>query len=336
MDLKKYVYILQKRMDMVLASFLVITFVIIFVTFVQRPVYEASVKLLIESKIGASSLLSNLSAGSDLSALSHTSSPLNTQMEIIRTEPIMRQVIETLGLKDKKGFPLKASALKRRISVSALGLTDIVLISAQSGDPMQASNIANSIADVFVKESQDVNQREAGAARQFIEKQIKDLELELSGVDMGGEKGVNILQNKRLASVAEKTYLMLLEKLEEARIAEAIRVGYARIIEPANVPRSPVRPRRVFNIFFGAIFGMFFGVMLAFVYEYFDDSIKNEEDVKELLGLPVLGVIPHFDEQNKTSRHGSHAGLNRFIPAKPREYYKALVKKLRAALEGKK
>ena len=64
----------------------------------------------------------------------------------------------------------------------------------------------------------------------------------------------------------------------------------------------------------GAFFGIFFGVGLTILFEYLDDSIRSAEDVKTLLNLPVLGMIPHFGEEETTHRSGSRGNWWADIP----------------------
>jgi uncharacterized protein involved in exopolysaccharide biosynthesis len=314
MELNDYLAITFKRRWIIIECFLIMTITVIIGSFIQRPIYESSVKILIEQKVGNSSLLSGLAAGDALSAISRTGSPLETQMEIIKTDPILNAVIERMNLTDKKGMPLKAAALRGQIDVSALRMTDIIQVQVQSTDPNGSAAIANTLGDVFVESSQQSNQREAGMARKFIEEQLMEVKKELSGAEVGPGKGVNILQSKRLATVSENTYIMLLQKLEDARIAEAVKIGYARIIEPATTPISPVKPKKARNAMTGAFFGIIMGTTLAFLFEYLDDSIKSAEDVKNLLDLPVLGMIPHFVEEETTRRSGSRGNWWADIP----------------------
>jgi capsular polysaccharide biosynthesis protein len=42
----------------------------------------------------------------------------------------------------------------------------------------------------------------------------------------------------------------------------------------------------------GAILGLVIGVLLAFVLEYLDDTLKNSADVERFVGLTTLGAIP--------------------------------------------
>jgi len=314
MDLNDHLAIIFKRRWIIIECFLIITITVIIGSFIQRPIYESSVKILIEQKAGNSSLLSGLAAGDALTALSRTGSPLETQMEIIKTDPILNTVIQRMNLTDIKGRPINAATLRGQIDIAALRMTDIIQANVQSTDPNRSAAIANALGDVFVEASQQSNQREAEMARKFIEEQLIEVKKELSGAEVGPGKGVNILQSKRMATVSENTYIMLLQKLEDARIAEAVKIGYARIIEPATPPTSPVKPKKARNAMMGAFFGIFFGVGLTILFEYLDDSIRSAEDVKTLLNLPVLGMIPHFGEEETTHRSGSRGNWWADIP----------------------
>lgn len=65
-------------------------------------------------------------------------------------------------------------------------------------------------------------------------------------------------------------------------------VIYAEPVE-ATAPSSP---NYKLNLIVGAVAGVLFGIVVAFIYNYFDTSVKTLEDAERSLGLPVLGVIP--------------------------------------------
>lgn len=65
-------------------------------------------------------------------------------------------------------------------------------------------------------------------------------------------------------------------------------VVYAEPVE-ATAPSSP---KYKLNLIVGAVAGVIFGIVVAFIYNYFDTSVKTLEDAERSLGLPVLGVIP--------------------------------------------
>jgi succinoglycan biosynthesis transport protein ExoP len=91
---------------------------------------------------------------------------------------------------------------------------------------------------------------------------------------------------------AEKTYLMLLDKLQDLRIREKANRSFTRIVESAGVPLAPMRPRRTVNLLLSCMAGLFFGICMAFLQEFLDDRINSPEDADRLIGLPGLAYIP--------------------------------------------
>lgn len=86
------------------------------------------------------------------------------------------------------------------------------------------------------------------------------------------------------------------DKLENDYIADKMRMMAPRssmeIYTRPVVATAPSKPNYKLNLIVGAVAGAVFGVVVAFIYNYFDTSIKTLEDAERSLGLPVLGVIP--------------------------------------------
>jgi uncharacterized protein involved in exopolysaccharide biosynthesis len=95
--------------------------------------------------------------------------------------------------------------------------------------------------------------------------------------------------------VLEEGYQNLLRDIEQARLAEAMdtyQLANIEIIDRAEAPKNPVSPDIFFNTLMGATVGILLGFGLAFVFYYFDHTVKSVEDVEQYLQLPVLGTIP--------------------------------------------
>jgi len=105
------------------------------------------------------------------------------------------------------------------------------------------------------------------------------------------EKSLILARLQRETAVNNNIYMMLREKYEENRIAEAGQIGSVRIVDRARPPKYPVSPKKRMNILLGIMIGLGLGVGLTFIREYLDTSLKSIEDV-ERLGFPVLGSIP--------------------------------------------
>jgi tyrosine-protein kinase Etk/Wzc len=105
----------------------------------------------------------------------------------------------------------------------------------------------------------------------------------------------------RLSKVNADIYTFLLQKHEEARIAKASTISNINVVDPAISPDTPVKPQKKKNLLLGLLVGLMLGVGLAFFQEYLDDTIKDAEEAKRLLALPLLAVIPKIHRKEKGS-----------------------------------
>lgn len=109
-----------------------------------------------------------------------------------------------------------------------------------------------------------------------------------------------LLELERNLKVKENLYTLLLEKLEETRIAEAGVVGTATLVDSAIVPEKPVKPNKKLTLAIGGVLGIFLGILLVFLFESADKSIKDEEELKRIAkGRVILGRIPRFETNEK-------------------------------------
>jgi capsular exopolysaccharide synthesis family protein len=106
------------------------------------------------------------------------------------------------------------------------------------------------------------------------------------------EKELVYTQLVRDAQTNSRLYDLVLKRLKETDISRLLQDNNIRILDYALVPDDPVMPKVPLNLLIGALLGLVLGVGLAFMAEVLDSTIKTQEDVEGLLGLPFLGVIP--------------------------------------------
>jgi capsular exopolysaccharide synthesis family protein len=87
-------------------------------------------------------------------------------------------------------------------------------------------------------------------------------------------------------------YENLLKRLKETSVASELGTTNVRILDRAEVPRSPARPRPVQYILLSLVVGAFMGCGLAFFFEYMDNTIKTPDDIQKYVGSPCLALIP--------------------------------------------
>jgi len=140
----------------------------------------------------------------------------------------------------------------------------------------------------------------AGAAqRTALKKVIDEGEAALAKLPSKEQGMARVLRD---AMVAQEIYSMLAKRFEEARISEVMQPTDAQVVNPAVAPDQRIRPRRSLNVAIAAILGLFCGLGVAFFLEYMNRTIRTAEDVKEYLGLPVLGAIPNFNAELSATR----------------------------------
>lgn len=73
--------------------------------------------------------------------------------------------------------------------------------------------------------------------------------------------------------------------------------GNIQIIDTAQVPEGPVKPKPMLNIAIAFVLGIMISLGIIFIMEYMDTTIKTEDDIEKILNVPVIGLIPkNLDE----------------------------------------
>lgn len=147
------------------------------------------------------------------------------------------------------------------------------------------------------------------AMRQEMLLSERDLARTIEGFDAQLENipqtELELAKRTRVNTVNAELYTFLLQKQQEARIAQASSISNVQIVDPAVTPKVPIKPNKKKNLALGLVLGLMLGIGLVFLLDYMDQTIKTAEDVKTKLGLNVLGLIPRIpfaDEDSEMPR----------------------------------
>jgi capsular exopolysaccharide synthesis family protein len=66
------------------------------------------------------------------------------------------------------------------------------------------------------------------------------------------------------------------------------------VLSRPEFPKAPVYPKKRQNLFLGAMAGLLLGLMLATLLENLDRTLTRVDQIESFIGVPVLGVVPHF------------------------------------------
>lgn len=106
------------------------------------------------------------------------------------------------------------------------------------------------------------------------------------------DRGVRYNILKREVDTNRELYDGLLQRYKEVGAQAGVTQNNISVIDAASVPQRPVSPRPLLSMALAALAGLGLALLLVFLRERFDDSIRAPEDVESKLGLPLLGVVP--------------------------------------------
>lgn len=102
---------------------------------------------------------------------------------------------------------------------------------------------------------------------------------------------------KQNVETAKALYNDFLQKTTQAQAQVAEQYNNVSLIEPAEEPQFPSRPKRLQNILLAILLSCIGGIGLAFFFDYLDNTIKDAEDINHYAGLPTLAMIPKLTDK---------------------------------------
>ena len=171
----------------------------------------------------------------------------------------------------------------------------IYVVSRQNQDNNALTNSDLQAGSYLVKDY-----REIILSQNVLTQAIEELKLDLTPAELSKKISVSVPTDTRILSITAKDG----DPKEAARIANGLRnvaaekiisvtkVSDVTTLDEAEVPQSPSSPNIRRNVLLGFIAGAGLMVVLLVVVEVLDDRVKRPEDVEELMGLTLLGVVP--------------------------------------------
>jgi polysaccharide biosynthesis transport protein len=147
------------------------------------------------------------------------------------------------------------------------------------------------------------------------------------------ENAIEYTLLKRDVETNRQLYEGLLQKLKEASVSAGLKSSNIRVVDVARVPLAPSKPDKRRNIMLALAMGLVGGVVLAFLLEAVDNTVRTPEQAQAITTLPALGIIPAnanllVRARQKALSSGERAGVELVTYRKPKsdisESYRAL------------
>ncbi|MFL6514753.1 MAG: GumC family protein [Chthoniobacterales bacterium] len=213
------------------------------------------------------------------------------QIEKLKGQDLMR-MLATLNIQDptiQKIMPnyQEAVAQEALLLNSGFGENHPKVRAVHATQQVYSKQLEEQVSSIRVALEKNLGTAQATSnelRRHLEEINSKQLANKTLGANYTRAKNTYIKEKALLDGVRTRAQSQTME-LAMPRVAVSVK----QVAEP---PSYPVRPRVGLNLMLGGLVGLVVGLGLAFFIEYLDTSVKTMEDVENLLGLPVLAIIP--------------------------------------------
>lgn len=353
-DLTHYLHVLSRRRWIILAVLVTVVSGAAVYVATARPEYQATTMILIEKEKRAQTYNEGMmveTAADDY---------YQTQYRLIKSRGALKKVYDRLNLADTEDFGAGPGTLMGAVTITPIRTSRLVNISAVSHDPELAAKVANMVAEVFVEENVESKMfisKEIMRAL-FPEAEPKGAAAALHYESLPAVVNSALIQNLRgdyaqletrwgemsRRYTAEHPELIRLKSQMESlkaridgetrRIVEGMKAELSgrmlgnnvRIIDTAEVPGAPFKPRKARTLSVAALLGLLGGYLLALGIDALDRTIHTQEDIEKRLGLAFLGSVP------KAELTGDSADIYSKLLSGPKSFTGEALKNIRTMI----
>lgn len=288
MELRQYWQLLRRWLWLVALTTLLAAAAAYVVSIRQTPIYQASTRMLVTP------------GSSSAPTVTYTDILLSerlsrTYAQMLTTRPVLQETLNRVGL-----LGMTVVDLAKNITVTPVRDTQLIDLKVEHPSPALAAELANTLPEVFIQYNNDQQAARFQESKQALQTQLANLDSDLQDTerklalldeaDSAEAEAQRVSLGNRLAQY-RSSYGNVLAQLESIRLAEANARDTITVIEPADPPRNPIRPRPLMNTLLAAVVGAMLGLGTVFLIEYLDDTVKSPDDVARISGLSTVGVI---------------------------------------------
>jgi polysaccharide biosynthesis transport protein len=147
-----------------------------------------------------------------------------------------------------------------------------------------------------------INQQRVSELRASLEAQRSKV-LQMKAVRDDGSLLLRDVEN------AQRAYDLLVQRMNQTSLESLTTQGNVSVLTQALLPSEPTSPRVVLNMLVAVFGGVLLGVAVVIIMELLDRRIRGTDDLAQVLGLPLVGVVPPTQAKRRLWRRGSVADL---------------------------
>lgn len=250
-------------------------------------------------------------------------------LELLRRQPVLE------GVKQELGLTLPNDELAGKVAARIVPSTAFIEISAVDANPTQAVKLANAFAHNLIKQSPTAPENQQQAQRQFIQKQLDDLQTKIEDGRKTLQELNQSLSNGTTAAEITDTRgkIKALETQIDSwqtnytdllRLTNASSPNSINILEESNQASKVKTLSPYISAAIAAAVGALLAIIFAFVLEYLDDRLKSHEDITTRLKISVLGHIPALKKGNKKRKKEAQNGSELYLQPEAVQAYEIM------------
>ena len=231
---------------------------------------------------------------------------INSRLNAIRTEIASKEAELITTVNQYGDSHTQVKSIKNKISKLKSNLKDETNDFINNGisvsDPLL---YRQEVVDSLIKVESIIPNLESKKIE--YKKLIDEYEGQLSNLP---EKVLEFTRLERVRNIQSETYSFMRQKLEEARINEASKIGKIRIVDHAVADYIPIKPNKKLFILLSLILGSVLGITIIGIIEFFDNTIKSIEQI-ERRGYSLLAVIPSIGSKTTKRKTKKYIAQNK-------------------------
>jgi capsular exopolysaccharide synthesis family protein len=307
-SLQDYVAVLRRRWRVVALAIVAAIAVAAIASVLATPTYRARSELLLQRTANEDLVIDELGqAGSAANA----ERELNNEIRLIESDTV-RDAVD-----DAYDGPLDVGTVTA--TAAASDANDLIGIEQVSGNAAASAELVNLYTDIYIDVRRQQRIDDLLAASEEIQTRLDDLRTQITEVSQPlDEINAQIAatpagsdQRTELEDERQTLYGQVLPQLAPLLSRESslrgqlaqlelsqdlAQQGGVMVLESAEEPTTPVSPNLMANLVVGGLIGLIGGIVLAFVVDRLDSSVRSKEMVERITGLPTLGVIPKVSD----------------------------------------
>jgi capsular exopolysaccharide synthesis family protein len=188
-----------------------------------------------------------------------------------------------------------------RVATEPVRDTQLILLEVSYADGELASDLANTMAAIFVDQVQGMLSKPYTESLDAMQSQLETLSAQmessqaritaLTAAKLQAETDISLQEN--LLPIYRSDYRTIQQDYEQLSLIAQKASDTVVVTEPAALPENPVSQTALY-VALAMLVGAGLSTTAAFVLQYLDDTIRVSSDLEPLLNLDTLGTIGHL------------------------------------------